>query len=447
MGKSNLKMSHNILPDLQGGTDDEYYHLTSAEHISFGSLIDNSIVNTLHRHSELVNPAGSIDPALSIDADGKVTLHGSNNAYILNDTAVDNFSWFYMKGAATGSSMLISLGTGATSVGGIAAVYGGAWGSNNIQIYHDGSNGYLSTGAGDLVLSPNGNIILVNQKILYTENIRAKDSDGLYIADDGGNLGIHIADGGNVKVQNTEIVSAYVKINKNGSGNRYAYIDLIGDGTYTGFGLRLSRTNTGPNTISRLEHRGTGSLEIRAHEAAPIIFKTTDITRLTLAADGTINITGSLLFTGAGKGLAFAEIWAFDVNNTLTITGTGIVNKVQVTSFAVNGLSNNATPDHTNDHITITKAGLYKVNISASIESVGGVAYKIAVGVFKNNGAYHFQNLHVSRNLAGGCPISMTGIIDLAVNDTIEVWTWNETDTNNIVVDDITMNLLQIAGT
>ena len=41
----------------------------------------------------------------------------------------------------------------------------------------------------------------------------------------------------------------------------------------------------------------------------------------------------------------------------------------------------------------------------------------------------------------------MTGLIDLAINDTIEVWVWNETNTGDIIVDDITLNLIQIGGT
>jgi len=43
--------------------------------------------------------------------------------------------------------------------------------------------------------------------------------------------------------------------------------------------------------------------------------------------------------------------------------------------------------------------------------------------------------------------ITVSGIIDLAVNDTVEFWVWNETNTQNFIIDDIAMNLLQIGGT
>jgi hypothetical protein len=42
--------------------------------------------------------------------------------------------------------------------------------------------------------------------------------------------------------------------------------------------------------------------------------------------------------------------------------------------------------------------------------------------------------------------ISMNGIIACYVNDTIEIWMWNEDNTNNVIVDDITLSLVQIGG-
>jgi len=159
---------------------------------------------------------------------------------------------------------------------------------------------------------------------------------------------------------------------------------------------------------------------------------------------------GDLVFVNS-DGMCFGEIYATDVANTITIAGTGYANRVQITSFAVNGVSNNATPDHTNDHITITKAGMYLCTVSVAASSAGGTAYLAGFGVFKGNGVTAFENLHAHRNLSGGGgdngSISMSGIIDLAATDTVEVWCWNATNTNNIVIDDITLSLLQIGGT
>ena len=39
---------------------------------NLGRLGDNSVVDALHRHSKLVNPDGSVDPALHINDSGEV---------------------------------------------------------------------------------------------------------------------------------------------------------------------------------------------------------------------------------------------------------------------------------------------------------------------------------------------------------------------------------------
>jgi hypothetical protein len=163
-----------------------------------------------------------------------------------------------------------------------------------------------------------------------------------------------------------------------------------------------------------------------------------------------ISATGDVTFVGS-SGLCFGEIYAYNANDELTISGTGIANKVQVTSFSVNGVSNGTTPDHTNDHITIATAGKYMVSVSAVVESAAaGVAVVVGMSLAKNNGATLFDNVHAHRALAGGGgdtrSISCSGIVDLAASDTLELWVYNDTNTDNIVIDDITMSIIQIGG-
>jgi hypothetical protein len=54
---------------------------TSATGAELNTLTDNSIADTLHRHSELVASDGSPDPALSINDSGYVTVSGNLTAY------------------------------------------------------------------------------------------------------------------------------------------------------------------------------------------------------------------------------------------------------------------------------------------------------------------------------------------------------------------------------
>lgn len=146
-------------------------------------------------------------------------------------------------------------------------------------------------------------------------------------------------------------------------------------------------------------------------------------------------------------GIPYGEISASDVMTTLTITATGQGNKVQVTAFDTNGLSNNMTPDHTNDHLIGLKAGVYFCSVSMAVESGTGAGFQAGFSIYKNNGTTEFPNLHAHRNFAGGGSdrgsITLSGFLSISVNDTIELWTWNDTNTVNIIIDDVTMSLMR----
>jgi hypothetical protein len=81
-----------------------------------------------------------------------------------------------------------------------------------------------------------------------------------------------------------------IEVHNYGTGNRYAYIDLHGDDFYTDYGLRLIRYDTGQDALSRLHHRGTGSLQILTQDVAPIDFLTTNSQRMRITASGNIGI-------------------------------------------------------------------------------------------------------------------------------------------------------------
>jgi hypothetical protein len=155
------------------------------------------------------------------------------------------------------------------------------------------------------------------------------------------------------------------------------------------------------------------------------------------AAAGLVQVIAPLHFAGIS-----AE------GNTTQTTISTINVKVQVTIFDTNEAANGATPDHTNDHITINKAGSYAVVGSASITSVAGAAAKFHIECYKNNGATHLSGVHTSRNLAGGGgdtgSISFSGPVDLADGDTIEVWVTNVSNTQNIIFEDINLAVYMV---
>ena len=65
--------NHNDLQSFQGGTTDEYYHLTVAETVQFDTLTDGSNADSLHEHSTL-----DVDTILLTPDDDLVTDGNGN---------------------------------------------------------------------------------------------------------------------------------------------------------------------------------------------------------------------------------------------------------------------------------------------------------------------------------------------------------------------------------
>jgi hypothetical protein len=103
---------------------------------------------------------GTTSPGQKLTVEGNLLLGGTANAAIYTDTRdINNNSAVYFFGAGTNSGDIISTGTGATSQGMVTALYGGSWGSTNIQMLHNGTNGVITTGAGNIIFTPaTGNV-------------------------------------------------------------------------------------------------------------------------------------------------------------------------------------------------------------------------------------------------------------------------------------------------
>jgi hypothetical protein len=72
--------------------------------------------------------------------------------------------------------------------------------------------------------------------------------------------------------------------------NQFASLDLVGDATYTDYGLRLLRGNSGANANSNIAHKGTGALSLVTEEAAPIVLATSNAERLRIDSSGRVGI-------------------------------------------------------------------------------------------------------------------------------------------------------------
>ena len=160
-----------------------------------------------------------------------------------------------------------------------------------------------------------------------------------------------------------------------------------------------------------------------------------------------ITMTGDMFFTGTDSGLTYGEI-SLESGSTETEIVTQSV-PVQIITFDTNGHSHNTTPDHTENHILVSRAGHYFVVVAATINSVAGSASKFEIMVKKNNGASTIIP-HMDRNIAGGGGVSgviaMSGFAELAIDDTVECWIENESNTANYIVEDISLSIIQIGG-
>jgi hypothetical protein len=136
--------------------------------------------------------------------------------------------------------------------------------------------------------------------------------------------------GSNVLVESSSTEERFLRIGSGRTGNGYSYLDLQGDSTYNN-GLRLIRLNTGPNSGSSIESRGTGALQFVTQEAAPINFYTNGANlRLAIASGGDISI---------GSAAAANTLRYFDIYNTDTGVNAGSIMRLVTSNNAGSGLT------------------------------------------------------------------------------------------------------------
>lgn len=136
-------------------------------------------------------------------------------------------------------------------------------------------------------------------------------------------------------------------------------------------------------------------------------------------------------------------------NNTTTTTIGGATTWVQVVVFDTDDAASGSTPDHTNDHITISETGDYLVTVSLSFESPDASAQTFQYQVQKNNGGTQLTSLTLERKLGTGGDVgsaSISGIVNLSATDTIELWVQNLDGTNNATMTNGNLAVQKIPG-
>ena len=158
------------------------------------------------------------------------------------------------------------------------------------------------------------------------------------------------------------------------------------------------------------------------------------------------NYSGMNVFTKKGDE-GYGEIF---VNDNSTVTSVSSAGFTQFLHFDTNGHNLNSSPDHTEDHILIDRAGVYMVDSCVNIKNSSGNAHDIEVVIAKNNGTTIFPNMRRHRTLGTGADVGaipICGHLSLEVGDTIEIWiTSNSAAARDVTAEDVVLMITQIGG-
>ena len=192
---------------------------------------------------------------------------------------------------------------------------------------------------------------------------------------------------------------ANLQIGQGRTGNGYSYIDLIGDATYSDYGFRIIRNNSGPNTSSAILHRGTGNLEISANDSASILLKTNGATALTLSNTQTATFAGNVIVNGAQDALTINTtdtdgpyaVWKNTTNATLGFVGNA-------NSLASAGNTNFAVRAQ-NDLIFASGGGTERMRITSTGNVGIGTTSPVAKLHVEGNKSYSLGYLDATSDL------------------------------------------------
>ena len=170
---------------------------------------------------------------------------------------------------------------------------------------------------------------------------------------------LHVA--GATRVGADDATDAFLEIGEGATGNRSSYIDIVGDTTYTDYGLRVIRNNGGADATSEIKHRGTGAFNIVTQEAAPIQFYTSNSPRVAIDSSGRLLVgTSNSLINGdsvqiatdntnclgllSGRADAFGPRLDFAKSRGTTISPGNVLNDDQLANLLFSGYHGGYVP-------------------------------------------------------------------------------------------------------
>lgn len=195
--------------------------------------------------------------------------------------------------------------------------------------------------------------------------------------------------------------------------NGNAFIDLIGDTTYTDYGLRLRRHNTGANANSSLDHRGTGTLSINAPDGGAIALNATTAIKGTATNDSAATgYIGEYISASVIQGNAVPMTTATALNVTsITLTagdwdveglgffvgGSGVTVAQTVSSVSALSMTNGAVPTVTNNTLAGTLTASMPIARTRMAVSATTVVYLVVVGYFSGGTLHAYGHISARR--------------------------------------------------
>lgn len=193
------------------------------------------------------------------------------------------------------------------------------FGAVDATMQHNGSAATFINNTGTLNFNQN-----VNSGITYFNNYNSLGVSKTCIHTGGSTPNVSLyydstvklrtaAGGAEIPAATTETAALEIGIGRSGDGA--AFLDLIGDATYTDYGLRFIR-NGGVNANSELMHRGTGDLKIAAQDAGTVSLQASAATKLQIDTTTTAGNTAMLLWDVDNATLERVTVGAADSGGT-----------------------------------------------------------------------------------------------------------------------------------